>query len=160
MFLLPAPFSPSPNASTPLLTCPHPMSHHPRRTPLATPPTTAPSRSFLIRLPETRSRMTNMLDVMLRLKNVRNLDPRRQLQVDNAFFECKPTGGAGTILHLLRYNSMLYTMYHILYYKPYSVQYNVLYFMYSAGSAGGGGARALAACGCCACCTHNIFTTQ
>eukprot|EP00798_Chlamydomonas_sp_ICE-L_P014700 gene14700-20740_t len=50
---------------------------------------------FLIRTPETQIRMQNMLEVMMRLKNVKNLDPRRSSQVDGAYFAVKqPSKGA------------------------------------------------------------------
>lgn len=45
---------------------------------------------YLIRLPETKTRMENMLDVMMRLRNVKNLDARHAAAVDNAYFQCKP----------------------------------------------------------------------
>eukprot|EP01025_Chloroclados_australasicus_P032332 TRINITY_DN3277_c0_g2_i3.p1 TRINITY_DN3277_c0_g2~~TRINITY_DN3277_c0_g2_i3.p1 ORF type:complete len:917 (-),score=106.76 TRINITY_DN3277_c0_g2_i3:53-2803(-) len=45
---------------------------------------------FLMRLPETNARMDNMIQVMLRLKNVKNLDHRQSALVEAAYFECKP----------------------------------------------------------------------
>jgi regulator of nonsense transcripts 2 len=44
---------------------------------------------FLARWPETAARMANMLDVMVRLKNVRNLDARQGGLVDAAYFVIK-----------------------------------------------------------------------
>jgi regulator of nonsense transcripts 2 len=34
--------------------------------------------------------MTNMLDILMRLKNVKNLDPRQSTLVENAYYLCKP----------------------------------------------------------------------
>ncbi|KAF2581924.1 hypothetical protein F2Q68_00001683 [Brassica cretica] len=45
---------------------------------------------FLYRSPETTLRMTNMLDILMRLKNVKNLDPRQSTLVENAYYLCKP----------------------------------------------------------------------
>ncbi|KAG2309322.1 hypothetical protein Bca52824_029070 [Brassica carinata] len=45
---------------------------------------------FLYRFPETTLRMTNMLDILMRLKNVKNLDPRQSTLVENAYYLCKP----------------------------------------------------------------------
>ncbi|GIM12927.1 hypothetical protein Vretimale_16172, partial [Volvox reticuliferus] len=45
---------------------------------------------FMYRCPETRTRMENMLEVMMRLKNARNLDPRHAGLVDSAYFAVKP----------------------------------------------------------------------
>ncbi|KAG2285283.1 hypothetical protein Bca52824_044887 [Brassica carinata] len=44
---------------------------------------------FLYRSPETTLRMTNMLDILMRLKNVKNLDPRQSTLVENAYYLCK-----------------------------------------------------------------------
>ncbi|GIM12930.1 hypothetical protein Vretimale_16172 [Volvox reticuliferus] len=44
---------------------------------------------FMYRCPETRTRMENMLEVMMRLKNARNLDPRHAGLVDSAYFAAK-----------------------------------------------------------------------
>ena len=45
---------------------------------------------YLYRTPETGGRMGNMLDVMMRLKNAKNLDPRQTTLVENAFYATKP----------------------------------------------------------------------
>ncbi|EYU24490.1 hypothetical protein MIMGU_mgv1a000416mg [Erythranthe guttata] len=45
---------------------------------------------FLYRSPETTIRMSNMLDILMRLKNVKNLDPRQSTLVENAYYLCKP----------------------------------------------------------------------
>ncbi|XAR66647.1 hypothetical protein NMG60_11012943 [Bertholletia excelsa] len=45
---------------------------------------------FLYRSPETTVRMTNMLEILMRLKNVKNLDPRHSTLVENAYYLCKP----------------------------------------------------------------------
>ncbi|XP_038978276.1 regulator of nonsense transcripts UPF2-like [Phoenix dactylifera] len=45
---------------------------------------------FLYRSPETTIRMANMLEIMMRLKNVKNLDPRHSTLVENAYYLCKP----------------------------------------------------------------------
>ncbi|GAB2225830.1 hypothetical protein Droror1_Dr00021597 [Drosera rotundifolia] len=45
---------------------------------------------FLYRSPETATRMGNMLDILMRLKNVKNLDPRHSTLVENAYYLCKP----------------------------------------------------------------------
>ncbi|MQL74633.1 hypothetical protein Taro_007011 [Colocasia esculenta] len=45
---------------------------------------------FLYRSPETTTRMTNMLEILMRLKNVKNLDPRHSTLVENAYYLCKP----------------------------------------------------------------------
>ncbi|XVE75312.1 hypothetical protein DITRI_Ditri12bG0084400 [Diplodiscus trichospermus] len=45
---------------------------------------------FLFRSPETTIRMANMLEILMRLKNVKNLDPRQSTLVDNAYYLCKP----------------------------------------------------------------------
>eukprot|EP00252_Welwitschia_mirabilis_P015911 TRINITY_DN352_c0_g1_i2.p1 TRINITY_DN352_c0_g1~~TRINITY_DN352_c0_g1_i2.p1 ORF type:complete len:706 (-),score=145.51 TRINITY_DN352_c0_g1_i2:279-2270(-) len=45
---------------------------------------------FLYRSPETTIRMTNMLEIMMRLKNVKNLDARHSTLVENAYYLCKP----------------------------------------------------------------------
>ncbi|KAK4772712.1 hypothetical protein SAY86_014487 [Trapa natans] len=45
---------------------------------------------FLYRSPETTVRMANMLEILLRLKNVKNLDPRHSTLVENAYYLCKP----------------------------------------------------------------------
>ncbi|KAK1293378.1 Regulator of nonsense transcripts UPF2 [Acorus calamus] len=45
---------------------------------------------FLYRSPETAIRMANMLEILMRLKNVKNLDPRHSTLVENAYYLCKP----------------------------------------------------------------------
>ncbi|KAJ8759872.1 hypothetical protein K2173_009973 [Erythroxylum novogranatense] len=45
---------------------------------------------FLYRSPETTVRMANMLEILMRLKNVKNLDPRLSTLVENAYYLCKP----------------------------------------------------------------------
>ncbi|XVF75478.1 hypothetical protein PTKIN_Ptkin13bG0191200 [Pterospermum kingtungense] len=45
---------------------------------------------FLYRSPETTIRMANMLEILMRLKNVKNLDPRHSTVVENAYYLCKP----------------------------------------------------------------------
>lgn len=44
---------------------------------------------YLLRRPDTTTRMNNMLDVMMKLKNARNLDARHAGMVDSAFFAVK-----------------------------------------------------------------------
>ncbi|KAK9907680.1 hypothetical protein WJX75_008040 [Coccomyxa subellipsoidea] len=41
---------------------------------------------FLYRLPETQTRISNMLEVMMKLKNSRNLDARQSMLLDNAYY--------------------------------------------------------------------------
>ncbi|XP_022744758.1 regulator of nonsense transcripts UPF2-like isoform X2 [Durio zibethinus] len=45
---------------------------------------------FLYRSPETTIRMANLLEILMRLKNVKNLDPRQSTLVENAYYLCKP----------------------------------------------------------------------
>ena len=45
---------------------------------------------FLYRSPDTTVRMGNMLDIIMRLKNVKNLDVRHSTMVENAYYQCKP----------------------------------------------------------------------
>ncbi|KAH7445318.1 hypothetical protein KP509_01G002200 [Ceratopteris richardii] len=45
---------------------------------------------FLFRSPETNIRMGNMLEIIMRLKNVKNLDVRHSTMVENAYYQCKP----------------------------------------------------------------------
>ncbi|KAK4253960.1 hypothetical protein QN277_009402 [Acacia crassicarpa] len=45
---------------------------------------------FLYRSLETTIRMANMLEILMRLKNVKNLDPRHSTLVENAYYLCKP----------------------------------------------------------------------
>lgn len=44
---------------------------------------------FTCRLPDTSTRMNNMLEVMAKLKNARNLDVRQSGMVDSAYFAVK-----------------------------------------------------------------------
>lgn len=48
------------------------------------------SGRFLYRFPDTALRMGNMLDIIMRLKNVKNLDARHSTLVENAYYQCKP----------------------------------------------------------------------
>ncbi|KAL1562893.1 Regulator of nonsense transcripts upf2 [Salvia divinorum] len=45
---------------------------------------------FLYQSPETTVRMSNMLEILMRLKNVKNLDPRQSTLVEIAYYLCKP----------------------------------------------------------------------
>ncbi|KAJ7557891.1 hypothetical protein O6H91_04G014000 [Diphasiastrum complanatum] len=45
---------------------------------------------FLYRSPETSLRMGNMLEIIMRLKNVKNLDARHSTLVENVYYQCKP----------------------------------------------------------------------
>ncbi|KAJ0465690.1 putative nonsense-mediated mRNA decay protein Nmd2/UPF2 [Helianthus annuus] len=45
---------------------------------------------YLYRHPDTNVRMANMLEILMRLKNVKNLDPRHSTLVENAYYLCKP----------------------------------------------------------------------
>uniref|UniRef100_A0A0A9DV77 Uncharacterized protein n=1 Tax=Arundo donax TaxID=35708 RepID=A0A0A9DV77_ARUDO len=45
---------------------------------------------FLYRSPETKIRMSNMLEIVRRLKNVKNLDLHHSTLVENAYYLCKP----------------------------------------------------------------------
>ena len=47
---------------------------------------------FFIKSPDTSARMTNMLDIMMKLKKARNLDARQNALVDAAYFAVKSTG--------------------------------------------------------------------
>lgn len=49
------------------------------------------------RLPETTTRMSNMIEVMAKLKNARNLDVRQSGLVDSAYFAVK-VGPGGWVL--------------------------------------------------------------
>eukprot|EP00850_Spirogloea_muscicola_P006728 SM000032S12112 [mRNA] locus=s32:567211:573564:- [translate_table: standard] len=48
------------------------------------------SGRFFARLPETSVRMGNMLDIMMRLRNAKNLDVRQSTLVENAYYQCRP----------------------------------------------------------------------
>ncbi len=45
---------------------------------------------FLYKLPETHVRMQNLLELMMRRKNMKPLDARLDMMVENAFYQCKP----------------------------------------------------------------------
>lgn len=45
---------------------------------------------FLVRSPETQYRAKNMLDVFLRLKKAKSLEPRMEALVENAYYFCLP----------------------------------------------------------------------
>jgi regulator of nonsense transcripts 2 len=45
---------------------------------------------FLYLSQGTTVRMSNMLEILRRLKNVRNLDPHHSTLVENAYYLCKP----------------------------------------------------------------------
>ena len=45
---------------------------------------------YLYRLPESHTRMANMLEVFMRLGRVKNLETRQNLLVENAYFQCRP----------------------------------------------------------------------
>uniref|UniRef100_A0A061R4F1 Regulator of nonsense transcripts 2 n=1 Tax=Tetraselmis sp. GSL018 TaxID=582737 RepID=A0A061R4F1_9CHLO len=45
---------------------------------------------FLYKNPETSSRMVNMLEIMMRIKNARSLDGRLSSLVDSAYYQCCP----------------------------------------------------------------------
>ncbi|XP_047315537.1 regulator of nonsense transcripts UPF2-like isoform X2 [Impatiens glandulifera] len=47
-------------------------------------------RQFLYRSPETSVRMANMLEILMRLKNVKNLDPHHSTLLKNVYYLCKP----------------------------------------------------------------------
>ncbi|CAB4424993.1 unnamed protein product [Rhizophagus irregularis] len=45
---------------------------------------------FLFKSPETSTRMSNMLEIMMRKKSVQHLDSRQLLMVENAYYQCNP----------------------------------------------------------------------
>ncbi|GBC04197.1 hypothetical protein RclHR1_05560017 [Rhizophagus clarus] len=45
---------------------------------------------FLFKSPETSTRMSNMLEIMMRKKSVQHLDNRQLLMVENAYYQCNP----------------------------------------------------------------------
>jgi len=45
---------------------------------------------FLYRIPETKTRLGNMLDIMMRKKTVQHLDNRQVLLIENAYYQCNP----------------------------------------------------------------------
>lgn len=47
-------------------------------------------------LAESRVRMENLLAVMMRLRNARNLDSRQTNAIDNAYFACRPPDKAAS----------------------------------------------------------------
>eukprot|EP00249_Psilotum_nudum_P018824 c26978_g1_i1 orf=54-3764(+) len=53
---------------------------------------------FLYRSPETTLRMGNMLEIIMRLKNVKNLDARHSTLVENAYYQCKPPERSARVL--------------------------------------------------------------
>ncbi|KAL3689456.1 hypothetical protein R1sor_015765 [Riccia sorocarpa] len=53
---------------------------------------------FLYRSPETSVRMGNMLEIIMRLKNVKNLDARHSTLVENAYYQCKPPERSARVL--------------------------------------------------------------
>ncbi|PKA55497.1 Regulator of nonsense transcripts UPF2 [Apostasia shenzhenica] len=57
---------------------------------------------FLYRAPETSIRMANMLEILMRLKNVKNLDPRHSTLVENAYYLCKPPERSARITKYIR----------------------------------------------------------
>ncbi|CAL8462985.1 g2519 [Coccomyxa elongata] len=50
---------------------------------------------FLYRLPETQTRISNMLEVMMKLKNSRNLDARQSMLLDNTYYAVRPPERVG-----------------------------------------------------------------
>lgn len=75
---------------------------------------------FLYRSPETTVRMANMLEILMRLKNVKNLDPRHSTLVENAYYLCKPPERSARItkvrppLHQVLPSKCITPMLHIL----------------------------------------------
>ncbi|CAO3634305.1 unnamed protein product [Cunninghamella blakesleeana] len=45
---------------------------------------------YLLRTPETSVRMSNMLEIVMRKKNVQHLDNRQSLMVENAYYQANP----------------------------------------------------------------------
>ncbi|TPX58145.1 hypothetical protein SpCBS45565_g08073 [Spizellomyces sp. 'palustris'] len=45
---------------------------------------------FLYKSPETSTRTSNYLDILMRKKNVKNVDNRQALMIENAFYQCNP----------------------------------------------------------------------
>ncbi|KAI8916749.1 armadillo-type protein [Powellomyces hirtus] len=45
---------------------------------------------FLYKSPETSTRASNYLDILMRKKNVENVDSRQVFMIDNAFYQCNP----------------------------------------------------------------------
>ncbi|CAG8561233.1 3829_t:CDS:10, partial [Paraglomus brasilianum] len=52
---------------------------------------------FLYKSPETNVRMSNMLDIMMRKKNVQHMDNRHILMVENAYYQCNPPDRAAVV---------------------------------------------------------------
>lgn len=80
---------------------------------------------FLYRSPETTLRMTNMLDILMRLKNVKNLDPRQSTLVENAYYLCKPPERSARISKVRPPLHQVFTNLHSNYVVHY-VSYNIL----------------------------------
>ncbi|XP_017697728.2 regulator of nonsense transcripts UPF2 isoform X2 [Phoenix dactylifera] len=57
---------------------------------------------FLYRTPETTIRMANMLDILMRLKNVKNLDPRHSTLAENAYYLCRPPERSARVSKYIR----------------------------------------------------------
>ncbi|CAM6103727.1 unnamed protein product [Calypogeia fissa] len=55
---------------------------------------------FLYRSPESSVRMGNMLEIIMRLKNVKNLDARHSTLVENAYYQCKPPERSARVLNV------------------------------------------------------------
>jgi regulator of nonsense transcripts 2 len=51
---------------------------------------------FLYRSPESSTRTANLLDILWRLKNAKNLDASKATLVENAYYQCKPPERAAT----------------------------------------------------------------
>ncbi|KAJ3180123.1 hypothetical protein HDU85_004126 [Gaertneriomyces sp. JEL0708] len=45
---------------------------------------------FLYNSPETHTRTVNYLDILMRKKNVKNVDNRQALMIENAYYQCNP----------------------------------------------------------------------
>lgn len=45
---------------------------------------------FLYRIPETKTRLGNMLEIMMRKKTVQHIDNRQNLLIENAYYQCNP----------------------------------------------------------------------
>ncbi|KAI9193580.1 armadillo-type protein [Polychytrium aggregatum] len=51
---------------------------------------------FLFKTPETNVRTSNMLDIMMRKKNIQHVDNRQALMIENAFYQCNPPNRPAT----------------------------------------------------------------
>lgn len=58
------------------------------------PPGSRPAAPLPRRLPETSTRMANFLEVMMKLRNARNLDARQSSLVDSAYFAVRAFAAA------------------------------------------------------------------